>query len=117
MTLFNDLAVTINNNLLFVVFGRDFENSMTLDVIMLNVTHPSKITLLDKYIDPDITTISPLLPSSTSSTLSSSAPSAHLETSLNTDTALKPILSSEATIGVAVGASAAVSITIKCIYN
>ncbi|KAI7893663.1 uncharacterized protein EV154DRAFT_600713 [Mucor mucedo] len=99
-------ALTINNDTVFIVFGRDDTKNATLVPIMLNVTDPARITLLDKYIiPPDIvsnsTDSNPVKPSNTNSTETPDTP--------------KPKLSSGATIGISVGCTAAGLIAIAAL--
>ncbi|KAG2213034.1 hypothetical protein INT47_011183 [Mucor saturninus] len=42
-------ALNIDNDTVFIVFGKDSLKTATLEPIMLNVTDPSRITLLDRY--------------------------------------------------------------------
>lgn len=48
------LAVVITNSMLFIVFGLENETKFADKLLMLDVTNPSKITLMDKFIDPSI---------------------------------------------------------------
>lgn len=45
------LAVLVNSNTLFILIGKEDVNTVISPPLMLNVTNPSKITLLDKYYD------------------------------------------------------------------
>jgi hypothetical protein len=83
------LAVIVNNDTIFIVFGREPSDIQTLAVLMLNVTNPLSITLLDKSIVPTAT----------------SPPTSTSEITTNSETKL----STGATVGIAVGATAAVS--------
>lgn len=71
-----------------MVFGKDSSDSPTLSVVVLNVTNPTNVTLVDRYIDPK----GSLIPRITNSKGS--------ETGLSTG----------AIAGIAVGATAAVRI-------
>ncbi|KAG2203960.1 hypothetical protein INT47_007543 [Mucor saturninus] len=46
-------AVPVNNDTVFIVFGKDPTDSPTISLVMLNVTNPSKITWLEAYADPN----------------------------------------------------------------
>lgn len=48
--LFN-LAISVNNNTIFIVFGKDGLAVPTTSLLILNTTNPSNITLLENYID------------------------------------------------------------------
>lgn len=75
----HSLAVVINSETVFIVFGKDTSDLPLLSLLVLNVTNPSNVTLLNNYIDPNA-------PSVKSSGLSTGA-----------------------TVGIAVGVTAAVS--------
>ncbi|KAI7871988.1 uncharacterized protein EV154DRAFT_529417 [Mucor mucedo] len=91
-------AVAINNETLFIVFGKDTANVPTLSVLMLDVTNPSNITLMEKYVDPTAVVVPPVANSTTT-------PIPENESKLSTG----------ATAGIAVGASAAGILAIAAI--
>ncbi|KAI7889480.1 uncharacterized protein EV154DRAFT_514362 [Mucor mucedo] len=45
-------ALVISHETVFMVFGKDSSDSPTLSVVVLNVTNPTNVTLVDRYIDP-----------------------------------------------------------------
>ncbi|KAG2202471.1 hypothetical protein INT47_013087 [Mucor saturninus] len=94
----NDRAVAINNETVFIVFGKDTANVPTLSVLMLDVSNPSNITLMEKYVDPTAVVVPPVANSTTT-------PIPEKESKLSTG----------ATAGIAVGASAAGILAIAAI--
>ncbi|KAG2202470.1 hypothetical protein INT47_013086 [Mucor saturninus] len=91
-------AVAINNETLFIVFGKDTASVPTLSVLMLDVKNPSNVTLLEKYVDPTAVVVPPVANSTTT-------PIPEKESKLSTG----------ATAGIAVGASAAGILAIAAI--
>ncbi|KAG2203961.1 hypothetical protein INT47_007544 [Mucor saturninus] len=68
-------AVPVNNDTLFIVFGKDPINVPTLSLLILNVSDTSRITLLNSFVDPNVPAVDPTtkLPYSENYTLSKGA--------------------------------------------
>lgn len=88
---FFDLVMSISNNTVFIVYGIETETKLAENVLILNVTDPLNINLLNKLDSPS--TVSP--------------PAATTEANANDS---GKGLTSGATIGIGVGVSFAVNI-------
>ncbi|KAI7895694.1 uncharacterized protein EV154DRAFT_494626 [Mucor mucedo] len=68
-------AVPVNNDTVFIVFGKDPINVPTLSLLILNVSDTSRITLLNSFVDPNVPAVDPTtkLPYSENHTLSKEA--------------------------------------------
>lgn len=86
------LAVAINKETVFILFGIDSTVKPVLSLLMLNVSNPSKVTWLEKYADQNAPAV--VLPNTNSTSVEEPLPST------------KSKLSTGATAGIAVGASA-----------
>lgn len=53
LTFYTIIAVLVNNNTLFVMWGIDPNKAGTSSVLILNTTNPDAITMSNKYIDPN----------------------------------------------------------------
>ncbi|KAI7893670.1 uncharacterized protein EV154DRAFT_549783 [Mucor mucedo] len=90
-------ALSINNDTVFIVSGRDSTKNATLVPIMLNVTDPTRISLLDKYTAPYI------------------APEESISDPQNSVPEPEPKLSSGVIIGISVGCTAMGCISIAAL--
>ncbi|KAI7893664.1 uncharacterized protein EV154DRAFT_600714 [Mucor mucedo] len=102
-------AVTITDNMLFIVYGVETEIKLAEKLFILNVTDPLNITLFDTFIDP----ASVVPANTTSQPTSETTPNSNSTTYLAD--ASKKGLTSGAIIGIAVGISVAGLIAIATI--